>query len=54
MSNFQLYDMARYIIGDLPSEYNFIYIIFTCLEALVLLWCLLSPFIIAYNFVRGK
>lgn len=52
MNNLNLYQLAQYIIGDLPSEYQFIYIIFTMIEALILMWCLFSPFILAYSLVK--
>ena len=52
MSNFNLYQMAQYILGDLPSEYQFLYVVLTFIEALALLWCLFAPFIFAYNFFK--
>lgn len=48
-----LYNIAVTILGDLPSEFHFIYYMFVVVMALVLVYCVFSPFIIAYKLIKG-
>jgi len=46
-----LYDIAVMILGELPSQYCFIYYIFTFAMGLGILFCAFSPFLLAYKII---
>lgn len=47
MSN--LVDIAKYILGDLPVQFEFMYYLFSFGLGMGFLFCLFSPFIMAYQ-----
>lgn len=45
-----LYDVAKIILGcSLPMEYEFVYVIFTLVMAIVLVACVFAPFWLLYK-----
>jgi hypothetical protein len=44
-----LYDIAVFLLGDLPQQFSFVYYLFVAIMGLLLLWCLYSPFLIVYK-----
>ena len=49
-----MYDMIKSLIGSVPIEFEFIYVILTLVLAVLLLSFLFTLFYIPINLVRGK
>lgn len=49
-----MYDIIVQLVGDLPSEFHFVYIILTLVLAMLVISFLFQLFYIPINLVRGK
>ncbi len=49
-----MYDIVKQLIGTLPTEFEFVYIIVTLVLAMLLISFLFSVFYIPINMLRGK
>ena len=49
-----MYDIVKQIIGTLPTEFEFVYIIVTLVLAMLVISFLFSVFYIPINMLRGK
>ena len=44
-----LVDIAKYILGELPAQFEFMYYLFSFGLGIGFLFCLFSPFLMAYK-----
>lgn len=49
-----MYDIVKQLIGILPTEFEFVYIIVTLVLAMLVISFLFSIFYIPINMLRGK
>lgn len=49
-----MYDIVKQLIGTLPTEFEFVYIIVTLVLAMLVISFLFSLFYIPINMLRGK
>ena len=49
-----MYDIVKQLIGTLPTEFEFVYIIVTLVLAMLVISFLFSVFYIPINMIRGK
>lgn len=49
-----MYDIVKQLIGTLPTEFEFVYIIVTLVLAMLVISFLFSIFYIPINILRGK
>ena len=50
-----LLDVAKYILGEFPGQYQFLYYLFAFALGIAFLFVVFSPFIIAYKMIgSGK
>lgn len=49
-----MYDIVKQLIGTLPTEFDFVYIIVTLVLAMLVISFLFSVFYIPINMLRGK
>jgi ABC-type multidrug transport system permease subunit len=49
-----MYDIVKQLIGTLPTEFEFVYIIVTLVLAMLVISFLFSVFYIPINMLRGK
>lgn len=49
-----MYDIVKQLIGILPTEFEFVYIIVTLVLAMLVISFLFSVFYIPINMLRGK
>nr|DAX14941.1 MAG TPA: Preprotein translocase subunit SecE, Preprotein, archaeal, ribosomal, 50S, protein.0A [Inoviridae sp.] len=49
-----MYDIVKQLIGTLPTEFEFVYIIVTLVLAMLVISFLFSIFYIPINMLRGK
>ena len=49
-----MYDIVKQLIGTLPTEFEFVYIIVTLVLAILVISFLFSVFYIPINMLRGK
>ena len=44
-----LLDIARYLLGEFPSQFEFLYYLFAFGMGIGFIFCLFAPFILAYK-----
>lgn len=44
-----LYNAVVQILGEIPSEYHFVYAICTIILFMIILWCIVFPFKFIYE-----
>ena len=49
-----MYDIVKQLIGTIPTEFEFVYIIVTLVLAMLVISFLFSIFYIPINMLRGK
>lgn len=47
-----LLDVARYILGDFPAQYQFLYYVFAFALGIAFIFVVFSPFILAYKMIN--
>ena len=47
-----VYDIAVFLLGELPQQFQFAYIILALVISLVFIICIFSPFIIAIKWFK--
>lgn len=47
-----LLDISKYLLGELPGQYEMFYYILTFGLAVGLLFCLFAPFLLAYELLK--
>lgn len=53
MINFELWDLAQQIVGQVPAEYEFVYFIVLFFLCISLVFILISPFLILKKMIGG-
>lgn len=46
-----LVDVAKYILGDFPSQFQFLYYLFAFALGIAFIFVVFSPFILAYKMI---
>lgn len=49
-----MYDVVKQLIGTLPAEFEFVYVIITIVLCILVISFLFSVFYIPINMIRGK
>ncbi len=54
MIDFELWELAKSIVGSIPPEYEFVYFIILTFLCIALVFILISPFIILKKIIGGR